>query len=147
LARVFFVGSKGPQVNTTTPRFRFLAQLARLNSRKETEVSTWPWPMSEEEVNSQQSSPPEDLPSVTTISESDLAEFAAPFLPFLSEPFPAAPAESRAAPRPGLLLASSFAVDPVNLEKFVLQYARYLVRLQNWIVNVYLLEYFVCLPT
>ena len=86
--------------------------------------------MSEEEVNSQQSSPPEDLPSVTTIiSESDLAEFAAPFLPFLSEPFPAAPAESRAAPRPGLLLASSFAVDPVNLEKFVFQYARYLVRL------------------
>ena len=97
-------------------------------------------------MNSQQSSPPEDLPSVTTISESDLAEFAAPFLPFLSEPFPAAPAESRAAPRPGLLLASSFAVDPVNLEKFVLQYARYLVRLQNWTVNVFLLV-FVCWPT
>ena len=82
--------------------------------------------MSEEELNNQQSSAPEDLPST---SENDLAEFAAPPLPYLSEPrLPTgAPAETRAAPRPGLLLASSFAVDPVNLEKFVFQYARYLV--------------------
>ena len=84
--------------------------------------------MSEEELNNQQSSPVEDLPSVTT-TENDLAEFAASPLPYLSEPrLPTgAPAETRAAPRPGLLLASSFAVDPVNLEKFVFQYARYLV--------------------
>jgi len=79
-----------------------------------------------EEVNSQQSSPPpEDLP-ITTVISTPL--YPAPaFVPSSFVPEPPAPAvEQRAAPRPGLLLSSS-AVEPVNLDKFVFQYARFVV--------------------
>jgi len=76
-----------------------------------------------EEVSRQQQA--EDLPFSPPPAEEAPS---APSLVSYSNPEPAATTEEEAAaaPRLGLLLASS-AVEPVNLSKFVFQYTRFLV--------------------